>query len=473
MIGVTLNQRYRVLRLLGSGRCGQTYLAQDIQADQVNHCVIKQFEPEAKDTLSLRKAKYLFAREVKILRILGKSDRIPNLLSHFREAGKFYLVHEYVEGTDLSLELGRLWAESEVLDLIKEILEILEVAHREKVIHQDIKPSNIIRRASDSKLMLIDFGSVKKINNQMANSEGNTSLTIPIGTRGYMAPEQKSIKPKLASDIYGVGMIGIYALTGVEPQDIALDHNTETVQWHHLKQVEPKLREVLDRMVAPDLKGRYSSASQALKSLRDLTLDHKLFSVRNVLIAGSLLLMIPGTGYYYWRLESSLTETNQVEIFSRDLTQVPFVYRNQEYGISMKYPDSWRLTESQAAPRTIAQFKPYRTQANLSPRVSLEVESSNANSLKQYTANALNQITQLPQAKIIDSRPIVFAGNNGHRVTFTMVNPQNNSPQKYLQFWTLKSDRIYKITYSATIDDYRAFVSSFEQEMIPSIQINP
>ena len=92
MIGVTLNQRYRVLRLLGVGRCGQTYLAQDIQDSQANLCVIKQFEPEAKDPLSLRKAKYLFAREVKILRILGKSDRIPNLLSHFREAGKFYLV---------------------------------------------------------------------------------------------------------------------------------------------------------------------------------------------------------------------------------------------------------------------------------------------------------------------------------------------------------------------------------------------
>ena len=76
MIGETLNKRYRVLRILGSGRCGKTFLAEDNKATVKPRCVIKQFEPEAKDTLSLRKAKYLFAREVKVLKILGKSDRI-------------------------------------------------------------------------------------------------------------------------------------------------------------------------------------------------------------------------------------------------------------------------------------------------------------------------------------------------------------------------------------------------------------
>jgi len=220
MIGETLDGHYRVLSLLGTGRCGHTYLGLDIKATPEVRCVIKQFEPEAKDTLSLRKAKYLFAREVKNLQILGKSDRIPDLLGYFRQGEKFYLVHEYVEGKDLTHELGEQpWQDVQVLGLLKEILEIVEVAHQEKVIHQDIKPSNIIRRKSDGKLMLIDFGSVKKINNQMANSEGNTSLTKPIGTPGYMAPEQKSIRSKLASDIYSVGMIGIYALTGVEPKD--------------------------------------------------------------------------------------------------------------------------------------------------------------------------------------------------------------------------------------------------------------
>ena len=144
-----------------------------------------------------------------------------------------YLVHEFIDGSDLTAEFSpsKRWSTPETVALLKEILEIVEVAHREKVIHQDIKPSRIIRRTLDRKLILIDFGSIKRIYNQIANAEGKTEITVPIGTPGYMAPEQKSVRPKLASDIYAVGMIGIYALTGVEPKNISLDHETETVKW--------------------------------------------------------------------------------------------------------------------------------------------------------------------------------------------------------------------------------------------------
>ncbi|MEM8676759.1 MAG: protein kinase [Cyanobacteria bacterium P01_G01_bin.67] len=475
MIGATLNGRYRILHLLGTGRCGQTYLAQDLQANQAEHFVIKQFEPEAKDALSLRKAKYLFAREVKILQILGKSDRIPKLVAYFRQGEKFYLVHEYVVGTDLTQELGdRTWAAIEVLGLIKEILEIVEVAHREQVIHQDIKPSNIIRRQSDGKLMLIDFGSVKRINNQMANSEGNTSLTMPIGTLGYMPPEQKSIKPKLASDIYAVGMIGIYALTGVKPQNIALDHDTEAVQWHNLIQVEPKLIQVIERMVSPDLNQRYASASEALKIVRNLTLGKKLLDIKTIISAGALLLMIVGAGYYYWRLETSLSKTSEVEMFAQDRTQFPFLYRNEEHGLSMKYPSSWQLTQLQQDRGTIAQLTPQVQQSSVvTPEVSIEIEQSNTESLEQYTTNAVYQITQLPQSKIIDSRPTSLAGVNGHKVIYTSLSSEQDLSQKYLQLWTLRGDRVYKVTYQATMDDYSKFASIVEQEMIPSIKINP
>jgi eukaryotic-like serine/threonine-protein kinase len=322
MIGTTLNKRYRVLSILGTGRCGQTYLAEDSQTKGDPRCVIKQFEPLAKDPLSLRKAKYLFAREVKIVKILGKSDRIPDLLAYFQAGNKFYLVHEYIDGKDLGEELGsnQRWQESEVLALLREILEIVEVAHREKVIHQDIKPSNIIRRKSDGSLILIDFGSVKKIYNQMANAEGNTSLTVPIGTQGYMASEQKSIKPKLASDIYAVGMIGIYALTGVEPKDIPLEQNTEAVEWRNLIQVDENLAQVLDRMVCPDFRQRYLSASEALQTVRILKLgsNSKLFNFKTILGIGTLLVAILGGGYYYWQLENSSNSTPESNYYEQN-----------------------------------------------------------------------------------------------------------------------------------------------------------
>ena len=475
MIGENLGDKYHILSLLGTGRCGQTYLAEDTQTKDRNRCVIKRFEPEAQDTLSWRKARYLFAREVKILKILGKSDRIPKLLGHFEQGKGFYLVHEFVDGVDLSQELGaKPWSAVEVINLLREILEIVEVAHREKVIHQDIKPSNIIRRKSDGKLMLIDFGSVKKINNQMANAEGKTSLTVPIGTVGYMAPEQKSIKPRLASDVYAVGMIGIYALTGVEPDDIPLAHDTEIVQWHNLIQIESELTQVLDRMVSPAFTQRYASASEALKIVKNLKPGSNLLDFKTIIGAGTLLLVLVGGGFYYWRLESSLHKTSEVEMFEEDQTQFPFLYRNEANGLSMKYPSSWQLSESEENQGTIATLKPEKEESYLiTPEVNIEVAQSSEKSLDKYTTDVVYQITQLPQAKIIDSRPIQFAAGDGHKIIFTRLNPDNNLEQKYLQVWTLKGDRAYKVTYRAATDDYPNFAETVEQEMFKSIQIKP
>jgi len=472
MVGKILNKRYRLLSVLGTGRCGKTFLAEDIQSNC--NCVIKQLEPQAKDTLSLRKAKYLFAREVKVLKILGRSDRIPDLLSYFRQGEKFYLVHEFVEGQDLASELRQPWKEANVLGLLREILEIVEVAHKEQVIHQDIKPSNIIRRKSDERLMLIDFGSVKKINNQMANAEGNTCISIPIGTQGYMAPEQKSIKPRLASDIYGIGMVCIYALTGIEPQDIALDHNTETVQWRNLIQVDPNLAKVIDRMVSCDLNQRYASASEALAAVRKLNLGGKLLDFKTVLGAGTLLFIVLGGGLYYWRLESSLNRTSEMELFEAERAKFSLIYRDEIYGVSMTYPPGWKLDLPQPGSETIAQFTPERGESFLiTPTVKIEVAESDSESLDEYTTNSVYEITQLPKAKIIDSRPLQVASSDGHKVVYTLVDPDNGLEQKYLQFWTLQNSRVYAVTYEAATEDYPNFVGTVQQDMLSSLKIEP
>jgi len=479
MIGTTLNKRYLVVSILGTGQHGQTYLAEDNQATKDSRCVIKEFEPQAKDTLSLRKAKYLFAREAKILKILGKSDRIPNLLGYFREGDKFYLVHQFIDGTDLGQELvvGEQWTAEQVVGLLREILEIVEVAHQERVIHQDIKPSNIIRRKSDGKLMLIDFGSVKKLNNQMANAEGKTQLTVPIGTQGYMSPEQKSIKPKLASDVYGVGMIGIFALTGVNPKNIPLDHATETVKWRSFGQVDDKLAIVIDRMISTDLKQRHTSAGEALKTVRNLKLGKKikLLDFKTIIGAGIILLGALGGGYYYWQLESSLNKMpDTANYYEAEKEEFPFLFRDAEHGVEIKYPSDWKLNEPMVAKNEIAQFTPKEDQSYLiPPEVQIEVSASNSPSLDQYTTDTVYQITQLPQVKIIDSRPIEFGKGDGHKIAYTTVNPDNNIELKYLQIWTFKGDRIYTITYKADSEQYDKFVEIVEDEMFKSFTITP
>jgi len=475
MIGETLNKRYYILKLLGSGEHGQTYLAEDRQTPDNTKLVIKQFEPKAQDTLSLRKAKYLFAREVKIQKILSKSDRIPNLIAYFRQGTKFYLVHQFIDGADLGTELGssKKWSPEAVVGLLREILEIVEVAHLEKVIHQDLKPSNIIRRHRDGKLMLIDFGSVKKLNNQMANAEGNTSLTVPIGSVGYMAPEQKSIRPRLASDIYGVGAIAIYALTGVEPKDIPLDRETETLLWHNLISVDEKLAAVIDRMVTTDLRVRYSSASEALQTVKSLKLGKKLFDLKTIIGAGIVIFGLLGGGYYYWQLESSFQKTpDTTGYYEAEEDQFPFLYSNEEHNIEMKYPFSWQLNQALQGEETIAEFTPQDSQSFLiPPEVKIKVNRVETNSLEEYTTNTVYGITQIPQTKIADSRPVQFAGGDAHKVVYTSTNPDNDLRSKYLQIWTLQGDRVYTVTYKADIEQYDDFVDIVENEMLKSVKI--
>ncbi|MEO3704480.1 hypothetical protein AAFM79_06205 [Trichormus azollae HNT15244] len=110
--------------------------------------------------------------------------------------------------------------EAYVVNLIQEILEVLVFKHQRRVINHDIKPSNIIRGSKNNQLVLIDFGTVKLI--QPRIDEETELATVAIGTRGYSAPEQFAGHPRLSSDIYALGMIGIQAITGTPPQEFPL-----------------------------------------------------------------------------------------------------------------------------------------------------------------------------------------------------------------------------------------------------------
>ena len=107
----------------------------------------------------------MFNQEAEILQKLGEHDRIPRLLAYFEEENEFYLVQEYIKGQTLETELisERPVTEEQVIIILQELLEILQFVHDRNVIHRDIKPANIIRRERDRKLVLIDFGAVKRI----------------------------------------------------------------------------------------------------------------------------------------------------------------------------------------------------------------------------------------------------------------------------------------------------------------------
>jgi eukaryotic-like serine/threonine-protein kinase len=264
-----LLSRYQILQKLGSGGFGDTYLAKDLALPTHPFCVVKHLQPKDPDPNALSIAKTCFEREAECLYRLGESDRIPRLYAHFEEKGQFYLVQEYIDGKELSeeLPLGKPLSENQTIKLLQEILEVLAIVHRENVIHRDIKPSNIIRRKRDGKLVLIDFGAVKEISALAVTSYGKTSMTVPIGTPGYMPSEQARGKPRLASDIYAVGIIGIEALTGMTSDRLPEDPNTGAIIWRDRANVSDGLALFLDKTIQEYHQFRYQNASEALQAL--------------------------------------------------------------------------------------------------------------------------------------------------------------------------------------------------------------
>jgi serine/threonine protein kinase len=266
--------RYQIISELGTGGFGQTFLALDLHLPGHPQCVVKQLKPQTKDPNSLAMARRLFDTEAKALYQLGDHDQIPRLLAHFEDNQEFYLVQELVEGDPLTQELisGQQWTQTQAIALLQDILTALAFVHQQNVIHRDLKPPNLIRRRSDGKIVLIDFGAVKQVSTQSIDSEtGKTNLTISIGTQGYMPNEQLAGTPRFSSDVYAVGMLGIQALTGIHPKRLEEDPDTGEVEWRtHAKHVTPELADILDKMVCYDFRDRFPSAVEALESLNRL-----------------------------------------------------------------------------------------------------------------------------------------------------------------------------------------------------------
>ena len=273
--GKVLASRYRITRVLGSGGFSETYIAEDLQRPGNPSCVVKQLRVLSDNPNTLKQAQRLFAIEAETLERLGQHEQIPRLLASFEEEQEFYLVQEYIQGHPLTREIlpGRSLPEQKVVRMIYELLNVLAFVHSQGVIHRDMKPSNIIRRRSDQKLILIDFGIAKKITTQLAESS-NTKFTIAVGTPGYMPSEQSAGRPQFNSDIYALGIIAIEALTGQSPHRLTYDSKTGALRWsHQARGLNPALVTILNKMVHHDFTRRYRSVQEAQTALVSLYPD--------------------------------------------------------------------------------------------------------------------------------------------------------------------------------------------------------
>lgn len=266
-----LRGRYRVVRALGQGGFGKTYLAVD--EDRLKaRCVIKQFSPQVKSEKSLKKAVILFEQEAMRLNELGEHPHIPSLLAYFEQDNRLYLVQQFIEGATLAQELSHhgCFGEQKIREVMAGLLPILKFVHDRNVIHRDITPANIIRRKLDNRLILIDFGIAKVL------EEVGSDLGIPgtkIGTEGYAPIEQlRSGRAFPASDLYSLGATCLYLMTRTKPDDL-YDPIQGNWLWRS-KLADQGVRfsegigQILDRLLKDLVIERYQTADQVMHDLR-------------------------------------------------------------------------------------------------------------------------------------------------------------------------------------------------------------
>ncbi|MBF2052229.1 MAG: protein kinase [Candidatus Sericytochromatia bacterium] len=255
---------YQIEKELGEGGFSQTLLARRA-ADQ-QPCVLK--------VLSLKrsqdwKAVELFEREAKVLRHLDHPG-IPDFYDSFNLSQEneslFFLAQEYLPGQSLQewVSTGRRYTEAQVMTMARQLTEILVYlqSFSPPVIHRDIKPSNIM--LNQDQVWLIDFGAVK---DSLQQVQGRGSTVV--GTFGYMPLEQYEGRAQPASDIYGLGMSLLYALSGTEPVQMK-KRGLKTDFRQHLK-VSEGLARILDRMIEPDIALRYPDAHTLQQDLQRLS----------------------------------------------------------------------------------------------------------------------------------------------------------------------------------------------------------
>lgn len=263
--GMVLNQRYEILREIGTGGMGHVYKARDRDLDETVALKVLRAEIGADPVIQRR-----FLRELKLARIITH----PNVVKVF-DTGKYkgnrYISMEYIEG--ISLDTWRKKNSPDIrllLAIVAKIMQGVQAAHQQGIVHRDLKPQNVLLDRTLNPHVL-DFG--------IARAAGNVEATSGqvLGSPKYMSPEQiqgKDLDPR--SDIYSLGVMLFYLFAGEEPFS---GEDPRSIVLKHLTQPPPSLREmnpeapewledIVVKALEKDRERRYSSLKELLEDLR-------------------------------------------------------------------------------------------------------------------------------------------------------------------------------------------------------------
>jgi serine/threonine protein kinase, bacterial len=257
-LGIQIHQ-YQILKTLGKGGMGTTYLAWDT----AKLLVLKEMNA---DMAEIPKAQELFEREAKILQSLHHPG-IPEYYDFFVASGRKYLAMELIHGQDLDLyvmDRGKVTL-AQAIEWMRQLCDILGYIHQQQppLIHRDVKPANILVRTIDRRIFLLDFGAVKEI-----GTLGGTKIGAP----DYMAPEQNNGQPCTQSDLYAIGPTLIFLLTGRNPADfIELQPEGYRFNLSSVPLVTPALQALIDKVTQRRVRDRYQTAADLAEALGKIT----------------------------------------------------------------------------------------------------------------------------------------------------------------------------------------------------------
>lgn len=266
-----LSNRYQIIKTLGRGGFGETFLAIDTHLPSGKKCVIKQLKPIVATPEIPQWMCDRFEQEAHILESLGQNhSQIPQLYAYFQENNNFFLVQEWIDGITLTskVEEEGVLSSEEVEYILIKLLPVLDYIHRQNIVHRDLKPDNIIYRHIDKMPVLIDFGAVKEAMTSVMHN-GSSAYSIAIGTPGYMSSEQAAGRPIYSSDLYSLGLTAIYLLTGKTPQYLQIDSRSGEILWRdEIPHLHSNLAGVIDRAIRFNPRERFPTAQEMLDALQ-------------------------------------------------------------------------------------------------------------------------------------------------------------------------------------------------------------
>lgn len=269
--GAVLQDRYRIIKLLGEGGMGAVYKALDLNLNG-RACAVKEMRPDShSDAAAISEARQQFRTEAHTLATINHPN-LPRVTDYFSKDGNIYLIMDFIEGESLMDLLGASKGpldESQVLAWILQLCDTLSYIHERNIIHRDIKPSNIIQNP-ENKVVLVDFGLIKLFD---PDNPQTIKAIRGMGTPEYCPLEQYArggLHTDARSDIYSLGATMYHLLTNHIPPEAFKRKSEPDLLKSPIDlnpQLSPAVAEVIVRTIEIFPDKRYQTASEMKSAL--------------------------------------------------------------------------------------------------------------------------------------------------------------------------------------------------------------